>query len=219
MTNPNIRAEPKRKLVNVEQKSILVDRDYFDCANPQGATDNSGCTTNNSLCKCPCTGGTTGAASAVPLFREPKDAEMAWAKKQISFCPSGNDIKGYMAIDPDALLSNCNVQCHEKNFHSFFKVLRTYSTFWDTPKKVPLYRNALINLYEAERASCTIPGNLNIKVGDFFIIEPDGTAVGNIYSGAWLISEIKHDIRSFQNYRMVLYLIRDSKIDIIEEEG
>ena len=59
--------------------------------NINGPVDNSGCPDTNSLCRCPCTGGFDGAGgplmtSAVPLFREPTDEEMEWAKSQVGGC-------------------------------------------------------------------------------------------------------------------------------------
>ena len=188
----------------------MRDFKYFDCVNIKGATDNSGCTSTNPLCNCPCTGNT----GAVPLFREPTDAEMGWARSAISSggCTSETGIRGYMPIELESFVNGCDVQCHDDNFYSFQKALRTYSTFWDTPKAVPLYRNGLMNLYMAEQAACTVPGNLNVKVGDFIAIESTGSSLGNMYSGAWLISGIKHVIRSFQDYTMILSLTRDSRI-------
>tara|TARA_R100000697_G_scaffold112896_1_gene130810 strand:+ start:84 stop:752 length:669 start_codon:yes stop_codon:yes gene_type:complete len=204
----NTRTEIKRKLVNTSAKSILRDEKHFDCVNIKGTTDNSGCSADNPLCKCPCTG------SAVPLFREPTNAEMSWARSGVSEegCNSEIGIRGYMPVEIESLMNNCDVQCHDNNFFSFQQVARTYSTFWDTPKTVPLYRNGLMKIYMAEEAVCTIPGNLNVKLGDFIAFENDGTSLGNIYSGAWLISGIKHIIRSYQDYIMVLNLIRDSRI-------
>tara|TARA_R100000458_G_C8248771_1_gene226116 strand:+ start:264 stop:932 length:669 start_codon:yes stop_codon:yes gene_type:complete len=215
----NTRSEVKRKEINTSAKSILRDKKYFDCVNIKGTTENSGCSAENSLCNCPCTG---NSGSAVPLFREPSDAEMGWARSVISAagCTQATEIRGYMPIEIEGFVNGCDVQCHEKNYYSFQKALRTYSTFWDTPKKVPLYRNGLMKIYMAEQAACTVPGNLNIKVGDFIAIESNGTSLGNMYSGAWLISGIKHVIRSFQDYTMILSLMRDSRIPTkLEGEG
>jgi len=222
-SNPNIRTEIKRNTVNTDQRSIVLDKEYFDCVNIHGPVDNSDCEDTNNLCNCPCTGGNPDQASAVPLFVEPTDEEMEWAKKQVSICFTGDDdaenIEGYLLTDPESLLNSCGAHCHGTNFYSFMKTIRTYSTFWDTGKKTPLYRNALLNLYAAQKATCSIPGNLNIKLGDFIVIPWDGTAVGKLYSGAWLIAGINHNIISYQNYKMVLTLVRDSRIDeIIEKE-
>ena len=219
MRRINTRSEVKRKEINTSAKSIMRDWKYFDCVNIKGTTDNAGCTSTNPLCNCPCTGGT---GNAVPLFREPTDAEMGWARSSISGvgCTLVNNIRGYMPLEIESFINGCDVQCHEKNFYSFQKALRTYSTFWDTPKTVPLYRNGLMKIYMAETAACTIPGNLNIKVGDFIALESDGSSMGNMYSGAWLISGIKHVIRSFQDYTMILSLMRDSRIPTkLELEG
>ena len=219
MRRINTRSEVKRREITTGAKSIVRDKKYFDCVNIKGTTDNSGCSAENSLCNCPCTGGSGGA---VPLFREPTNAEMSWARAAISEagCTAATKIRGYMPIEIESLMNGCDVQCHEKNFYSFQKVARTYSTFWDTPRTVPLYRNGLLKIYMAEEAVCVIPGNLNVKVGDFIALENDGTSLGNMYSGAWLISGIKHIIRSYQDYSMVLTLMRDSRIPTkLEAEG
>jgi len=210
---PNIRTEVKKRIANSEQESIVLNRDYFDCININGPVDNSGCSAENSLCNCPCTGGNTGEASAVPLFREPTDKEMKFAKSQISDCIGDTDYDGYFVLDPDAIESACGVQCHGKNYYSTFKALRTYSTFWSTGKKTPLYRNALVNLYTAQQAVCIVPGNLNLRLGEFINIPTDNSPLGEKYSGCWLISNIRHVIPSLQNYKMILTLIRDSKIE------
>lgn len=213
----NARVELNRKTRTATQKSIVVDRDFYDCVNTteiQQAPGASGCSGNDELCLCPCRGlsGDIQHATAVPLFREPKDVEIEWAKKAVSPCMQNQLYNGFMIIDPNSLLSNCNKSCHGKFFHNLFKVSRTYSTFWDTSKKTPLYRNAIMRLLTAQRAEIQIPGNLAIKLGDFIIIPDDGSAAGNEYSGAWLVANIEHNIIGAQNYTMSISLIRDSKI-------
>ncbi len=215
---PNIRADIKRKESYSNEKSIASQIEYYDCVNINGPVDNSGCSAENSLCSCPCTGGNT-FASAVPLFREPSEAEMQWAKDSVSLC-AGENWDGYFILNPEGLESDCGAPCHGKNFHSFYNVMRTYSTFWDTPKKTPLYRNALVNLYTTEQAVCIIPGNLKIKVGDFIFLPSDGSSLAEKYSGGWLISNITHTFASLQQYKMILTLIRDNTIiDPLGEEG
>ena len=39
----NIRAEVNRKVGYTENESIVLNKDYFDCVNIKGSTDNSGC--------------------------------------------------------------------------------------------------------------------------------------------------------------------------------
>ena len=213
---PNIRTSVTKKIGSAHEESIVINREFFDCININGPVDNSGCTATNSLCNCPCTGGSSGG-SAVPLFREPTDTEMAFAKSQIAGCNSDDDYNGYFVLDPEAIESNCGVQCHGKYYYSTFKASRTYSTFWDTPKKAPLYRNGLINLYTAQQAVCIVPGNLNLRVGEFINIPSDGSPLSEDYSGCWLIASIRHAMASLQNYKMIITLIRDSKIPEQEE--
>ena len=55
--------------------------------------------------------------------------------------------------------------------------------------------------------------NLNVKLGEFINIPSDNSPLGEKYSGCWLISNIRHAIPSLQNYKMILTLIRDSKIE------
>lgn len=221
MKDSNIRAEIKRNLATSKDKSIITGSDHFDCVH-DNFTSNQGCTSDNPLCKCPCaTGGNdSDIATAVPLFREPTALEMSWAKKSIAPCSGGTGkYDGYLTLNPDAILSSCGVKCHGKHFHNVFKALRIYSTFWDTPKKTPLYRNALSGLMRAQKSSMTIPGNLAIKLGDFIYVPDDGSAASKEYSGAWLVSQIDHNVIGTQNYTMNLTLIRDSKINVPEFEG
>jgi len=209
---PKIRAETRHIEGNARERSNLKYMDYFDCVNINGPVDNSDCDSENSLCNCPCTG--ENGASAVPLFREPTDEEMQFAKNALKQCQTnGDDYDGYFTINPDALTSSCGVQCHGDYFYNVFQVSRTYSTFWKTPKKVPLYRNALINLYTTEQAVAIIPGNLRVNVGDFIFFPEDGTQINAKYSGGWLVANIVHAIPSLQQYKMILTLIRDSKIN------
>ena len=224
---PKIRSQVNRQIANAKQRSIVENRPYYDCVNINGPVDNSGCADTNSLCRCPCTGGFDGVitdekgnvtngplmSSAVPLFREPRDEEMEWAKSQVGGCFGEYDKDGFYVLDPESVESSCGVTCHGKDYYSTFRALRTYSTFWDTPKEVPLYRNALVNLYTAQQAVCIVPGNLNLRVGEFINIPSDGSALSEDYSGCWMISNIRHAIASLQNYKMILTLIRDSKID------
>jgi hypothetical protein len=209
---PQIRTRKQRKSGSSNQDSIVLNKEFFDCVNIKGPVDNSGCTAENPLCNCPCTGGGSDA-SAVPLFREPTDVEMAFAKQQISGCNEDSDYNGYFVLDPDAIESDCGVQCHGKYYYSTFKAQRTYSTFWDTPKKAPLYRNALLNLYTAQQAVCVIPGNVNLRIGEFMNIPSDGSPLADKYSGCWLIANIRHAMASLQNYKMIVTLIRDSKMN------
>jgi len=210
---PNIRTDVQRKQAFSNDRSIATNMPYYDCVSISGSSDNSGCTSSNPLCNCPCTG--ENGASAVPLFREPTDSEMSWAKSTVALC-GGSNFDGYLVLDPEALESSCGVQCHGEYYHSLNQVLRTYSTFWDTPKKVPLYRNALVNLYTTEQAVCIIPGNLKVNAGDFIHLPSDGSPLAEKYSGGWLISNITHAFASIQQYKMILTLIRDSRIG---EEG
>lgn len=217
---PDIRTEKQRKTGAANQDSIVINKEFFDCVNINGPVDNSGCAPDeetgevtNPLCNCPCTGGGPDSeASAVPLFREPTDVEMSFAKAQISGCNEDDEYNGYFVLDPEAIESNCGVQCHGKNYYSTFKAQRTYSTFWDTPKKTPLYRNALLNLYTTQQAVCIVPGNLKLRVGQFMNIPSDGSPLAEKYSGCWLVSNIRHAIASLQNYKMIVTLIRDSKM-------
>jgi len=221
MKDSNIRAEIKRKLVTADEKSILIDKDYFDCVNIKGAADNQGCSAENPLCNCPCaTGAGEGDfAPAVPLFREPKTVEIRWAKERVAPCLEDDLYKGYLTVNPDAILSSCDTRCHGKYFHNLFKVLRTYSTFWDTGKKTPLYRNALYGLIHAQQAEMVVPGNLAIKLGDFIFVPDDGSSVASEYSGGWLVAQIEHNIIGGQNYTMNIGLIRDGKINKTEIGG
>ena len=47
---PNIRTSVPKKIGSAHEESIVIDREFFDCVNINGPVDNSGCTTENSLC-------------------------------------------------------------------------------------------------------------------------------------------------------------------------
>tara|TARA_R100001082_G_C4351416_1_gene154721 strand:- start:42 stop:704 length:663 start_codon:yes stop_codon:yes gene_type:complete len=210
MSGRNIKYRRKKRLYNTDQESILMKDDAFDCVNIKGPVDNSSCTDTDSLCNCPCTG------AAAPLFQEPSNQEIEWAE---SVANEGDLIRetlrdvylGCITSDPDSLMST-DCPCHGKDFYSYLRASKTYSTFWETNQKVPIIRNALLNLYAAQTANCIIPGNLEVSIGDFLVLPDDGTALGAKYSGSWLISRIEHRIASLQNYKMVLTLIRDNRI-------
>ena len=227
MSGENITYRVKKQLYSTSQESLL-ENDDFDCVNPEGPVNNSECDDTNSLCACPCvnTDGIT-FGSPIPLFREPTNKEIAWAKtvaneKELIQSNIGTPetfefYLGCVPSDSDSLM-NTTCPCQGKHFYSYLRASNTYSTFWETDKRVPILRNALLNLYSAQTANCIIPGNLEVKLGDFMVLPNDGSPLGNRYSGCWLISRIEHRIASLQNYKMVLTLIRDNRIPDPDEE-
>jgi hypothetical protein len=229
MSGKNITYRVKKRLYSASQESLL-ENDDFDCVNPEGPVDNSSCSDEDSLCECPCVNEGEGItfASPIPLFREPTNKEIAWAEtvaNEKSFVEQNvanpETFEFYLGCVPsdNNSLMNTSCPCHGKHFYSYLKSSNTYSTFWETDKRTPILRNALLNLYSAQTANCIIPGNLEVKIGDFLVLPNDGTPLGNRYSGSWLISRIEHRIASLQNYKMILTLIRDNRIPDPDEEG
>ena len=49
-----------------------------------------------------------------------------------------------------------------------------------------------------------IPGNLAVKLGDFIFVPNDGSAIGRVYSGGWLVAQIEHNVIGTQNMTLLI---------------
>tara|TARA_R100001509_G_scaffold165745_1_gene149561 strand:- start:472 stop:1347 length:876 start_codon:yes stop_codon:yes gene_type:complete len=172
-------------------------------------------------------------ASKVPLFREPMDDEMHYAEDDIDECKeirsSLFDGENYLGCLPPIPNSPLNCDCEnpfseqtdqsgddkylrDSRFAEYVRTGRTYSTFWDTPRKTPLLRKSLMNLYSAQIAVGTMPGNLKLKVGDF--VEIQGTPSSddtNLLTGTWMVVKIVFSIPATGFHKNVVTLIRDTR--------
>jgi len=173
-------------------------------------------------------------ASKVPLFREPMNDEMDYAELDTNEC---EEIRRELSENPDNYLGclpptphnplNCDCDnpysemtdqsgddsyLRDSRFAEYIRTARTYSTFWDTPRKTPLIRKSLMNLYTAQIAVGSMPGNLKLKVGDFIEILGSSSADDtNSLTGTWLVVKIVFAIPSTGFHKNVVTLIRDTK--------
>ena len=87
--------------------------------------------------------------------------------------------------------------------------------FWDTPKDIPLLRNAQMTLINSQQARASVHGDFSIRPGAIVNIEveyqdnDDNTQLRSS-SGRWLVAEISHNIEGTNAHGMMLTLIRDS---------
>ncbi len=69
-----------------------------------------------------------------------------------------------------------------------------------------------MNLYSAQIAVGSMPGNLKLKVGDFIEIQGSSTADDeNSLTGTWLVAKIVFAIPATGFHKNVVTLIRDTK--------
>ena len=173
-------------------------------------------------------------ATKVPLFREPLNDEIEYAETDIDECQEIKNIifddpKNYLGCLPAIPNSPLNCDCEnpyseetdqsgdssylrDSRFAEYIRTARTYSTFWDTPRKTPLLRKSLMNLYTAQIAVGSMPGNLKLKVGDFIEIGGSSTSDDtNSLTGTWLVVKIVFSIPATGFHKNVVTLIRDTK--------
>ena len=107
---------------------------------------------------------------------------------------------------------NTSPYLRDSRFAEYVRTARTYSTFWDTPRKTPLLRKSLMNLYTAEIAVGSMPGNLKLKVGDFIEVQGSSTADdSNSLTGTWMVAKIVFSIPTTGFHNNVVTLIRDTR--------
>ena len=168
-------------------------------------------------------------ASKVPLFREPMLDEIDYSEMDIDECElirsQFTDGDNYLGCLPTIPNSPLNCECEspfgeetdpdfkDSRFAEYVRTSRTYSTFWDTPRKTPLLRKSLMNLYSAEVAVGTMPGNLSLKVGDFIEVFAGNENLqgNNTLSGTWLVAKIVFTIPATGYHKNIVTLIRDTK--------
>lgn len=203
----------------------------YKCMNPNGFVENSNCPPENPLCNCPCqdirpdkittvkdrfTGAMVPAATG-SFGPEPSSLELRKLKDEISECTKikevlGEEWLGCVWDDPNSDY-NCSCPCIGEKFYEYMKYNRTMATFWNTPLKTPLFRNAQMNLLTANKIMITVPGNFEVKSGQIINIVADVNSADKKstrrFSGKWLVYAISH---VFTNgvHVMRLKLCRDS---------
>lgn len=206
----------------------------YPCSNPRGFVNNSNCPSDDPLCNCPCQElrpdkittvkdrftGEIKKADINDFGPEPSSLELKELKEKTKECNLirevlGEDWLGCVWDDPKSPY-NCNCPCIGKHFYDYMKYNQIQSTFWGTPLKTPLFRNAQMNLLQANEIEVVVPGDLSIKTGQIIFI--DGSAETDPvskkrYHGKWLIFKIEHYM-SPAEHLMRLVLVRDSNSKI-----
>jgi hypothetical protein len=181
--------------------------DKYPCANPEGPVDNSECPEEDPLCNCPC-----------PELKPEMPEEVEYTN--VCDAISGHKLFGeeWMGCSWNDLNSpySCNCPCVGEKYNEFIEYTRTYSTYWDTPKHQPLWREAQMMLLKSSGAVMTMHGDLTIRPGQIiYIINTSGTGekIKNKKSGGrWLVENISHSIEQGLRHTMTLFLTRDSSI-------
>ena len=155
----------------------------------------------------------------VEVTPEPTDDELHELEKESKYCELIEEELGeeYLGCDwnnPDSPES-CSCPNIGPKYKEWKRYSQTYSTYWNTPKEVPLLRNAQMTLITSQRAVATVNGDFSIRPGSIIDVEVDYQDKDNgvslkSSSGRWLVAEISHNIEGANVHAMVLTLIRDS---------
>jgi hypothetical protein len=130
---------------------------------------------------------------------EPSTLELQMLEREISECEMikshpqfGESWLGCVWDDPDSSY-NCNCPCLGSNFPEYMKFNRTNATFWSTPLEAPLYRTAQMALFNANKITIDVPGDLYVVTGDVVkVVAKRGDNKYKRFSGNWIVSTIKH---------------------------
>jgi len=163
----------------------------------------------------------------LPVSEEPTDDELEELLTELKdgFCGSienslGESWMGCNWDNPDHP-SSCNCPCVGEDYPKFKEYMSTYSSFWDTPKKTPLLRNAQMTLINSIKAQMSLPGDFTLKPGNLVEIsmkdlDPDKNEFDKSASGKWLVESISHIIGT-NNHNMQVSLTRDSSYISLED--
>jgi hypothetical protein len=210
----------------------------YPCMNPKGFPGTDGCPATDPLCNCPCqeirpdkiitvkdrVTGQTLPASLEDFGPEPSVLELKKLKEEINECALikevlGEEWLGCVWDDPESPY-NCNCPCVGKKFYEYMKYNRTQATFWSTPLKTPLYRNAQMTLLMTNKLRIQVPGDFKIGPGIIIKIASDSELIDvkkKRYEGKWLVLEVEHYMKT-NAHMMVLVLVRDSNA-IVKKDG
>ena len=185
----------------------------YPCANPEGPVDNSECGDDNPLCECPCP-----ELNPFNENEEPTNEELAESFKSIKECDL---IKNHDDLGESWMgclwktqnhPSSCNCPCVGEDFKNYIEYSRTYSTYWDTPKNTPLWRDAQMMLINSQASVINLRGDLSLRPGELISIVnkfPGSEDKPKRYSGRWLVADISHQIEGTE-HNMLVKIIRDS---------
>ncbi len=126
----------------------------------------------------------------------------------------GSEYLGCVYSDPD-LPYSCNCPQRGELFKDLLPFYRTKATFWSTPDKTTLLRDAHMVQLTSQSVVASLPGDLTLRPGTIINVvnprkaEAPGSEVFKRTSGKYLVGKIKHRM-SLQNHIMSLSLTRDS---------
>jgi hypothetical protein len=110
-----------------------------------------------------------------------------------------------------------NTTINNPLFGAYLEYSKTNATFWGTPPKTPLLRNALMNLYTFQKIKITVNGSFLVKIGNLVNVQiPIKDQLGERgkglsdkrFAGTWMVYRIERTITGGK-HTMVLYLMRD----------
>jgi hypothetical protein len=172
----------------------ICTKSNLKCINPNGFVTTSGCTAGNPYCNCP-------AQNRKPTEAEPSYLEIYKLEQEIKECSLisehlGKDWLGCVWSNPDSTFS-CNCPEIGDKFMDYLEYNRTYATFWNTPAKTPLLRNAQINLLFSTKLSIKVQANPSLKIGDIiYILQPNTVPNGENpykrFTGKYLVTSINY---------------------------
>lgn len=153
--------------------------------------------------------------SGLDPVKEPTDEELEELLQDSKLCDKIKEVLGEKYLGCEWNRSDAQDSCDCPNigekYHEWLEYTRTYATFWNTPVKTPLLRNAQMSLMTAQMIIVSVLGDLAIRPGAIVEINSKTLPEGKDkkYSGKWIVSTIAHAI-SQRNHFMTMSLIRDS---------
>jgi hypothetical protein len=142
-------------------------------------------------------GGLT-AADPASYGKEPSTLELQLLESEIYECELvkkhpqlGEEYLGCVWDDPESPY-NCTCPKIGKKFPEYMKYNRTNATFWSTPLEAPLYRNAQMALFSANKIQMRVAGDLSLITGDVIEIKAKVSDKPKRFSGRWIVTTIKH---------------------------
>ena len=155
-----------------------------------------------------------------PELKEPTKLEIEELRKEIKedqceFIERdlGPEYIGCVYSDPD-LPYSCNCPERGELFEDLLGLYRTRATFWSTPNKTPLRRNAQMIQLTSQNSVGVLNGDLTLRPGSIIAVSiPHSVSQSNRYrfkrmGGRYMVGKITHKI-GLQNHLMSVSLFRD----------